>query len=1170
MINSFFKKIKSTKLNISNVLVIILSLIIAFAAVYKWFSNGTILYYWDANLPLDISNSFQDFFFYWHSNVFPGGSGNGWSWLPYWASIAILSRLFSSLSLAQGLLYVSLVFFSIFNFYLLLNYLFETLLDLKKNLYISRLVSFLFAVFYSLNLYTFYYQYFMFNPQAYIHALLPLNILALLKLFPFHGVYKDASIRWIFIFFLTIIFMTAGFTTYIFLAEYILSIFLYLSLKLFLSRNKFISFNTIKTAVFLILVLIINWWWFFPSLLTFKDLFARQGTIGTNIYFDLSSINSYLLNSVRLLGTPMMNNNPFSWDSFYNTNNLFTVPLFLFLFLIIYLLKNIRALKNHFLVVYFLLIFLITLFIIKLGNPPFAWITKFAFENIPFFGAFRDAYQKAGLYYVFVYFILSGLGFSLLIKKIQDKGNKFLLRLSFLLLLVVGIIVTGPFFLFSYDNIKKIDFEYNGKKYNFSAKTRIPEEYYQIKSVLEENCGGTTVLVLPRTSSISDGVWTKYGTSYVGQDMLSHLIGCNFISTHLLQNEPDSFNTSPYLMLQDSDFLGFKKFLLQNQIGLVLIRKDYVPYYYTLWSYVDPAYAITLLNSDSDFNKRYENDFFVVFSLNDLKRDRSFGFALPSSIAFTNSSLNYARDYQILSNALGKNKGSLVITNLDSLSLVKPFINTYLSVGNCIGCIKIDQSSSLDISKEDQVANLKKNIKHLLGMDKEIQLSEENKISNSVLESNYNFRNLMSQIKNKNDVLIKKHISEYVLSFENIKKLIENFKGSFFDKNYKMIEVNNFLIAQKNTLLRAYFEGKSSDYLEESQYRGEFTYLLSLQDSYISYLNKNIWQTDYENKIYKTRLDISYPGEYNCSVYTSSKELHVVDISINDTKNGIKIKSDSGMYKFPKGNYPVTLKYSVDQIIHENLIEIESSGLIERSLKKIKDGKYKIKFEKEKSIDNANIIVGVTKRKIDSRTLQKIRFPQENFIFFENLSKNVRSIKDDRFYEGSFSINSAEQPNYYLYFFLLDSSLANNSIRQFKNLSIEKIVEDGDIYFSCVLNTKQYFTSSSDKMNVKKINPTLYTIELPNEYKKGFLTFNQTYGKDWEAYTMISGKKHKYYHLKNSYANGWYIDNPGNRKVVVEYTKQNLVVKNAVLTIVVFIIVLCIYIRLDKKNEKNV
>ena len=248
MISLFFKKIKSTKLKMSNVLVIILSLIVAFVAVYKWFEGGTILYYWDTNLPLDIKNSIQDFFFYWHSNVFPGGSGNGWSWLPYSLSVAALLKLFGNLSLTQALLYFSFIFLSIVNFYLLLNYLLITVvgLDIEKNAIFYKIISFLFAI---------YYSYFMFNPQIYIYSLLPLNILALFKLYPLgkKGGLSNTPNKWLFLFLTTLIFMSPGFTTYVFLGQYLLLLFFYLSLYWFVGKYKLLSHKTLQIFLFLVL-----------------------------------------------------------------------------------------------------------------------------------------------------------------------------------------------------------------------------------------------------------------------------------------------------------------------------------------------------------------------------------------------------------------------------------------------------------------------------------------------------------------------------------------------------------------------------------------------------------------------------------------------------------------------------------------------------------------------------------------------------------------------------------------------------------------------------------------------------------------------------------------------------------------------------------------------------
>jgi len=336
------------------------------------------------------------------------------------------------------------------------------------------------------------YSYFLFNPQAFILSILPINILSLFKLFPLNEVpIKDSffpkdkksllvtnrkKILWVLVFFLSGLFMTSGFTTYIFLAQYFILILFYLILHLFFARKKLFSRYTLIVILFFLMVILMHWWWFFPSLLAFKDLYQSQSSLGTTVYFDVGSIKSNLLNSLRLFGSPMMNNNPFSWDNFYTENRWFTLPLFLFPFLIIYALLKVKKNRNIGIFFYFLIILLGSLFIVKLGNPPLAWITKFSFEHIPFFGAFRDAWHKAGLFYIFAYFPLSFIGFAFLTKVLIEKKQYFLLKISFLILVVTGIVVTGPFFLFSYDNIKKINFTYQDKQYTFSAKTKVPPE----------------------------------------------------------------------------------------------------------------------------------------------------------------------------------------------------------------------------------------------------------------------------------------------------------------------------------------------------------------------------------------------------------------------------------------------------------------------------------------------------------------------------------------------------------------------------------------------------------------------------------------------------------------------------------------------------------------------
>jgi len=1166
MISLFFKKIKSTKLKMSNVLVIILSLIVAFVAVYKWFEGGTILYYWDTNLPLDIKNSIQDFFFYWHSNVFPGGSGNGWSWLPYSLSVAALLKLFGNLSLTQALLYFSFIFLSIVNFYLLLNYLLITVvgLDIEKNAIFYKIISFLFAIFYALNLYTFYYSYFMFNPQIYIYSLLPLNILALFKLYPLgkKGGLSNTPNKWLFLFLTTLIFMSPGFTTYVFLGQYLLLLFFYLSLYWFVGKYKLLSHKTLQIFLFLVLILLTQWWWFFPSLLGFKELYLSQSALGTSVYFDISSIRSNLLNSVRLFGSPMMNNNPFSWDSFYNSNLLFPFTLFLFPFLIIFTFARIKEIKNKIYLVYFLTIFLFSLFIVKLGNPPFVWLTRFAYDSVPFFGAFRDAWHKAGLFYTFSYFILSSIGFYLVVKVLlEEKRKKLFLGVSFFALIIAGIAVTAPFFLFSYDNIKKIDFLYDGKKYTFSAKTKIPPEYYQLKSVLEKSCNGTSVLVIPKGSMISSAVWGEYGNSYVGQDILNHLIVCNFLNTLLLQNGPDSSNFTPYIMLENGDFAGFKNFLLQNQIGLVLIRKDNVPYYYTNYlnfSRINPSLTARTINKDSDFKEVYENDFFKLYKLNNI--EKNYGFALPSTMLFTNQALSSGIDYAVLSKQMGVKKSS-VIMNKDNLMKYQSLVNFYVSKANCVGCVKITPSDFLAEVDNSLKGKLKKLLKPLIARFKKAPvLSLDEKISYDIVGANNDFASLMTALKVKDSSNARKYIIDYISSFEKIRNLIRKYNNDFFSKNNKYLEERNFLLAQNNSL-SSYL--KANINFRDSQIRGQLYFLLSSQNEELGFLNKNIWETDFKNKVYKMRLDIPADGLYSCGVYSTNNGLNIAGISIDNLSQPIKIATFSGIYKFSKGSYPVSLDYSVSQVINIPNIQYKPGGFKEIALGVLRNGTYHIRFEKNStSKTKVAIVISKGKLKLDVfKNDELLGVPNDRFVFVSTSD----DFRDENIFERTFGINAFVDENYYLYFFPLESKFSDNTKIEYKNFSLEYTISNDDIQFSCSLNKSSGTDGFADKIRVEKINPTFYKVRLPQDYKGGFLTFNQTYGADWQAYTQAKGKKHVFDHFSNAYANGWYIDNVENKEIIVEFTRQKLIFKNAIATFFGFIVLIFLYIKIRKK-----
>ncbi|PIR79703.1 MAG: hypothetical protein COU25_04055, partial [Candidatus Levybacteria bacterium CG10_big_fil_rev_8_21_14_0_10_35_13] len=592
-------------------LLFLLSAFFSFIAIYKWFLGGTILYYWDALLPLGQSYAFA-FLNNWSSLVFPGSSGSGLSWILYTVPIGILNNFFG-ISIAQGLIYFTLISLSIVNFYFLLRYSLVTFLKVS-NKRVVFFTSFIFSLMYSFNLYTFYYAYFMFNPGAYIISFLPLNFLALIHLFSLDGKPKR-NIFWVIIFFGTTFFMSPGFTTYIFFIQYLGWIFIYLVFYFLTSAEKRKS-KFLKSFIFFILIIIANLWWFFPAYLGLQSSYSAQRfTTDPTAYIDLNSRNSNLLNSLRLIGSTMMTNNPFSWFSFYIDKNPLNIVLFFFPFLILFLVSKMKTLANKNYLLFFLIMFLVSVFLVKEGNPPRADITVWLFKYIPFFDAFRDAQHKAGLFYIFASFLLAGLGFYLLFDFLKSKKRKIYMFFLFFILFLLSLLVTGPFFIFSYDNVQKVSLKYMGNKFVFSAKTKIPNEYYELKKVLENKCGGKTTIVIPRATAITNAYWDKNGTSYMGQDVLSKFINCNLINNKIGENDPDAFANSAYLLLQNNDFPSFKNFLLQNDISLVLIRKDNIPFYYTSWFHVDPKKTIDRIEKDLDFRKLYENDFFNLYGL---------------------------------------------------------------------------------------------------------------------------------------------------------------------------------------------------------------------------------------------------------------------------------------------------------------------------------------------------------------------------------------------------------------------------------------------------------------------------------------------------------------------------------------------------------------------------
>ena len=670
------------------ILIAVLSLIISVVAVFHWFSNNSIISFVDSYVPIDINASFNYIFFNWVNSVYPGFVNSILGLLLYWVIFFVGSKLSLTVSSTMFALSVLLLFSSLVNFYLLLIHLNKILFAKFKNL--SIVSSFLFSILYTFNLYTFFYGYFRFDPNIFLLSFLPLNILALLKIYPLEGNIR-LNPKWIFVFFASLFVMIPGFTEYIFLAQYLVWIFLYFCFYVFLKRQKITKFKIGELIAFFLLIIVSQWWWFYSSVLNFLSIYKIGNTITQPFTSAVGNLN--LLNSLRLTGISLMLSNFYNWNHFYLTDKWFTLPLFIFPFLLIFLLIKINYFKNRTFIVFLTIVFFVSLFIAKLNNPPFAKLLGLAFSNIPFFNAFRGGDSKAGLYFLFSYMILVYLGFSLLIEFLVKRKMRIYLWFLFGPILIAGIVLTGPFFLFNKDNIRKENFTYEGKKYTLTSKVQIPKEYYDLKKFLEPLCKGKTTIIAPRGGLVTDAIWPKTGSSYMGWDLMPRLMNCSFI-TYAFEGDAEANNQAAFRILRQNDIEGFKKFLQKNNVGFVLIAKDHVPYWFSTWLYYDPQILNSKLKDDKEFKLIFTNDYLNLYSFTKIKQ-ADYGFNLSPNITEEDFSPTTGMDFASLIKILPSSIELPLFVDKASAEGLKKKIDSFFAVSKCTNCVVSDMGSGV-------------------------------------------------------------------------------------------------------------------------------------------------------------------------------------------------------------------------------------------------------------------------------------------------------------------------------------------------------------------------------------------------------------------------------------------------------------------------------------------
>ena len=1152
------------KLPLGLIIYIIISIVISLLAIYRWFIGGTILYYWDANVPFDTKISFQTFFYPWYSNKFPGFSGNGWSWLPYWAVLSGFKILFQSLSHAQFALYTFLLTTSIVGFFVLIRHIRTLIFNKNNSIVASYILPGIISLCYVFNLYTFYYAYYMFNPQMFTIAFLPWNVLAIVRLFPLElttDIVVKKSGLWILLYFVTQVLMIPGFTTYVFLVQYFGFVGLYFILYWLFTKKNSRGWEIISFLLLIFTTGLLHWTWFYPSLLGFKELYESQASFGVLEYLQPGSINTNLLNLFRLIGSAMMNNNVFSWDWVYTSQSILALPLFIFPFSILFLIWKLKDLNKRLFIIFFSVVLLGSLFIMKLLNPPFSWITKLFFEYVPFFGAFRDSVQKAGLYFLLSYFLLITLGLEVLWSSL--KRTRYLLLGISAVFFAGVVLITGPYFLFSYDNIKKITFYYMNNLHTLSAKTIIPNEYLELKKQLEPLCAGTVTMVVPRTSAISSAVWPKYGFSYVGQDYLSNSIDCNFISTHLIHNKPDSFITAPYLMLQDGNFLDFKKYLQQNSISIILVRKDYVPYYFTHWAQVNPEMILTFLSTDNDFSKKFENDFFVLYTLRKNNEGTPiYGFSLTSTMVYTNASLTSAGDFKILSSMIPNQQSPVVIYRNDQWRRYQNSVNMFIAKSNCVGCVKISQQFRKNANDRLNIlTKIKSYVKPILKKRDKTKETEEVQLSLDLIDMNTTFFSLMDVVDKADIRQIQTTINTYTNQLQKYQKRMGTYQPGFFEKNNKLIETRNFISNQNNQL---FLYMRNTDIPNQDIYR-QLNLLLSFQNTFLTSVAEKIWETNEHLHQYNMRLDIPSSGLYDCRL-DLQRGFTAKSLSTGFEEQPVKInkQSFSFAHTFEQGSYPLALQYSSEVYKAIELSNTGAGAMKQFDLGILQNGAYGIQMVTQSEIHNPLGIV-VTTGQLDLVALSKLsarEVVRDDIQLFDIYPTQMQDAGEP--YAREFVVDALESKKYFVYVFPINTADQERAYHII-NITIQRALKEKDVEMGCILDLLKN-SPRSDYLNVQQTGRISYSIRIPENSSAKYLVFNQSYDPDWQAFVVENGKRTYLDHIQSGYANAWVLPQNTQNTVYVEFNRLVGIYINAFVSLSLGIAGLIFFVVLYRKT----
>ena len=556
-------------------LIIIFFFILSF--VINKIPDGLIIAYGDFSQAINPIERYKDYFY-----TFMGSGTFSASFTPlisFYALQAFLYSLgFSYSNIANTIFFL----FSIFSF---ISFYFSVKIINRDILFFSQVIL---SVIYALNIFTFsiFSSSVGYTSFFFIYIFIPIIFAYFEEILKF-GKLKDYFLFSIIFFICTISFSNVAFFVALLVLQFILFFIFLISKKVRFNINTFKKF-----IIFIFIELTLSSYFLVPWFLSYRT-YASQITSNTALGYVFDLMKNYQRGILYNLSLAMD-----SWS--YPFNNLngshlligISLGYILFIFLFLFAQKKneneYKLWKNY-------LIFIILLFILIMRfAQPFTRINEIIYYNIPIFQLFRNP-DKLFVFLPF-FFIIT---ISLLINN-SKIPNKFR---NILLIFLIAI----PF-AFYIGGIPKNLTAKNAMTFNVPFAIKIPNEYFKIKKIIDNDNTQQFVLSIPDTGILNPKKWNFKGYSF---NLYKKNIIYSLASDNVLFGNKSSFQD--YDSTEKVDLTEFIYLLQKFSIRFILLHKDFDNSISE--SSKNSIGSINQLENKKILKKIEENEYFALYEL---------------------------------------------------------------------------------------------------------------------------------------------------------------------------------------------------------------------------------------------------------------------------------------------------------------------------------------------------------------------------------------------------------------------------------------------------------------------------------------------------------------------------------------------------------------------------